>query len=410
MIKFGDNHIIVGYIKQLLTSFNLPNVPVFKEGMIPAEGKCYLKDDYFQQYKNGEWVSLFRYIEGVKYTNYTTNLSSETIDYDSKTHEYLGRYLRYLRDYKGLDLMQLYNCYSNKTVKKMDLRTLSESIVLPNIEELRKIITSDSSIKVISIPVNLNQVYTISLDCGLPVEMFCGFEGAYFDGDVLNEVNQKLWSQTYVKANYCSFNTPFLFEKLKNISSDIYNQVAAKECILKLFIKLPYLNNSSIVVLEGDYTGQNDFYIKSDDIYSCISSDVIFNAEMTDSQFKNFDLTQLNSKAQLLYLNTHISYPFATRLIEYLTDAVICKTETIGDNIKRLQSNLEWRRKEGLPAGINYKTEYSPYGVWSDRYKPILYNLIKINNLDDTYFDLLANVDKDVEQKLGKEIDIYKED
>jgi hypothetical protein len=61
------------------------------------------------------------YTYGDKLLNYTKNLYITNNVYDSYTHEYLGDYLRFKRDYLDINLMPLYNCFSNRTCDKLDL-------------------------------------------------------------------------------------------------------------------------------------------------------------------------------------------------------------------------------------------------------------------------------------------------
>ena len=65
MIKFNSNNIIAGYIKQLLSSFNLPTIAVFKEGeTTPFENTCYIKDNKIQLYKDQNWIDKGKYYFG----------------------------------------------------------------------------------------------------------------------------------------------------------------------------------------------------------------------------------------------------------------------------------------------------------------------------------------------------------
>lgn len=50
---------------------------------------------------------------GERLLNQSTNYIPETDYYDTGTHEALGNYLRYVRDFYDVDLMSLYNCFSN---------------------------------------------------------------------------------------------------------------------------------------------------------------------------------------------------------------------------------------------------------------------------------------------------------
>ena len=113
MLKYNDDNIYGGYIKQLLASFNLPQCPIgnkdFTQSIHYIEGNSL----YFYNSVDGTTTRVSSYKENDKIENITKNLEIRNNLYDSYTHEYLGDYLRYVRDYKGLDLMSMYNCFSN---------------------------------------------------------------------------------------------------------------------------------------------------------------------------------------------------------------------------------------------------------------------------------------------------------
>ncbi len=167
MHKFNDTGIFTGYIKQLLKEFNLPKIKVYTKkyqdyfnkygvehpeilGTLVGTGQKvtgdtpkylypatiryipYIKDGKLQEYIDEEWhVVGFRnhnkmrhehsYTYGDKLLNYTKNLKVQNNIYDSYTHEYLGDYLRFKRDYLNIDLMPLYNCFSNRVCEKLNL-------------------------------------------------------------------------------------------------------------------------------------------------------------------------------------------------------------------------------------------------------------------------------------------------
>jgi hypothetical protein len=96
---------------------------------------------------------------------------------------------------------------------------------------------------------------------------------------------------------------------------------------------------------------------------------------------------------QLLQLNTGESYPFADRLIEYLSDNVITDLDTVTDNVIRAQTVI---KENGNDIKVN--------GAWDNKMQLIFYDYMyqdkrKTNISDESVFhDLLGYVDKDVEK------------
>lgn len=376
------------------------------------------------------------YFKGMHIPNYTKTLQIRNNVYDSYTHEYLGDYLRFKRDFEGINLMPLYNCFSNRVCENLQL-------AIPSAEgsKYEAIFDSfDTNYKIYMLPVKLFQKYTIAIDSAYPVELCCAIYGSKLDG---RKKFKDLPRQTYKRFTNLSFTQPLLYEALAvestfNIQSkslpteqhivvarDQYlTHLAQNESDLKLFIKLPVDNKSSITILEGDFCKWNDSMLKFDQPTSQ-SGDF---AEITDSsnselavlrpRISNHLELNLNKDAlegferscaniplitplQLLRFNTMQSRPFADRLIEYLLGNCIDASEELPDNINRLQKIL---------YNSAYRTSCNPRvpGTWDNRYRLLLYAAAtgeyttfgQGTRQFNRGHDALGYVDKDVEKWL----------
>ena len=291
MLKFNNTHIFTGYLKQLLSNFNLPTYRVYtkenqqffeknkheSEAIIPTVTKYmqgvtdytphilyvnYIKDNAVQRYINNEWQKTpihFHYNK--KELNHTKNLVIKGNTYDSYTHEYLGDYLRFQRDYNNIDLMPLYNCFSNRICSNLNYKSTTGGIEFNS---------ADQRYKIYMLPIKFFKQYTIAIDCITSVEMCCGFYNSYLDD---SDISLNLMADTYEKYGTLSFNNPIVYKKLlPDLPESIYKntnysnkltELMQKEESLKLFIKLPRNNTSSITILEGDYTGYNQKIFKT---------------------------------------------------------------------------------------------------------------------------------------------------
>ncbi len=206
------------------------------------------------------------YAYNLKIKNGTKNLVINNSTYDSDTHEYLGDFLRFHRDYLNVNLMPLYNCFSNRacpnldvTVKvvpdKVEKQTIdgktTDVVVEKGYEAVFK--TKNTDYKIYMVPIKFFQKYTIAIDCNEAVEVFCGLYGRYQYEDKYNIIMK----DTYYCFNTLNFNNPQLFdptEKLAPYLDPTHElELAQREEDLKLFIKVPASNKSAIVILEGDY-------------------------------------------------------------------------------------------------------------------------------------------------------------
>lgn len=488
MLKFENTHIFTGYLKQLLSTFNLPTCKIYtrefanyfiqngKEdprviesfntipGLYSASGdptkqNClatrvnYLKGNDIYNYL---WTyskdspnlnhdkTFWKQATTMYYENdrskqgLTKTLHSPGITYDTVTHEYLGDYLRFLRDYHNVNLMSLYNCFSNKIYNNINYR------FYPNARAEEVVFDSrDPKYHIYALPVKLFSNYTIAIDCDQGIEVFCGFYKTYLSGAVGgSDKFENLAKRTYRKFDKLIFRQPRLYDNLDvknwnfeqdtkkdaNNVSQLENpniitrwDIANRENDLKLFIKVPVCCKSSITILEGDFRHFNDFrYVPEKQV---LSGTETANWKYYQNQcIINFDNKTTAdepyfkpiSKLQLLALNTGESFPFADRLIEYLSGSAITPLDELPDNIRRVQKVMNQNNHY-------FKIE----GLWEDKMQKIIYDYlinsgpIEVETLDgkpklkdtrqgyhrgvghnskSTLYDTLGYIDKEAEK------------
>jgi len=479
MIKFNDNNIFVGFLKELLSSTPIPTIKIYKNDEDCIKNVIYLKDDYIVKCESEQEIittknidentwketiiteikpPVFKEIQYFKYNthynNFTRTFNNKNLIYDKDTHIYLGEYLRYLRDYNKLNLMSMYNCFTDELP-----RNLNFNVKTPNLDSNGNNIYSQfnseqANYKYYLIPVKFFEDYMISIDSTLPLEICCCLYGKRHY--TLN-VNDNLSSLTYQKISSSVFDKPFKYSLLKELKSILNSQTTKYftmedyinyERDLKLVIKVSKDSLSSIVVLEGDHNINNGKifkgkYVKTEsktlplagtegieinkydyitDALNTSYSDYKINFKDEDNNFNDLSKLNLPSKSQLTFFNSGITVPFSNRLIEYLLENVVTNNEDISDNIKRIQYNLLNkdkinRKNKSLIEEQKAKKEIgaltylpSKKGIWDDVYKGCLYSIAKNKNLLQDKFDILGYMDKDVEKALGNEYDIYKED
>jgi hypothetical protein len=275
------------------------------------------------EYKNGKWGKDFdTYGYNRKYLNHTKTFPIVNNIYDSDTHEYLGEFLRFQRDYLGVDLMPLYNCFSNRVCNNINLSiyrkdkqykevldengnvVLDENLypVIAEDEVVTKIrrafYSNDKDFVIYMIPIKYFQEYTIALDCSTGAEICCGLFDDYIQDFDENraliggqfkippvDMSQFISNQTYRKLPCLRFNEPILWEGItpehidelvqeclincspsgdptvtREHKQECYRQrLLSRESMLKLFLKIPVNCKTSITILEGDYRDFNNY-------------------------------------------------------------------------------------------------------------------------------------------------------
>lgn len=430
----------------------------------------YIKDGYLQVYTEGAWhkchanfdrtakhtsfhksaqipYTQIPYSYGQKILNYTKNLQIQNSVYDSYTHEYLGDYLRFHRDFANINLMPLYNCFSNRACPHLDI-----SFTIGNNYEVK--FKTDQSFetalyKYYMVPVKFFKDYTIAIDSSASVEVCCCIYDEYHNKD---EDFSSIPKLTYQCFGDLQFKTPVLYTKLQNLNGLLLdplnemNDLCQQEDNLKLILKIPANNNSSIVILEGDYTQYNDTITskvsgdtltdsklslllptpagtetwedvfikltelltdptaevskflttlvagKSEKLPTKVTNRTVINYQ-EDLRAWKYLTDKLITPLQLLRTNTGESYPFADRLVEYLVGNAITVNEEIKDNVVRAKTVISKNCNPNIYSII------AEDGIWESILQCLIYDYINENhNTHDVNHDILGFIDKDVEK------------
>lgn len=430
MIKINDTNIFVGYIKQLLTSFNLPTCRVLQStAKTPTEENTEIGDNIIYKnylYSHGvdkdgkEIFSKTAYNFGDFLPNLSKKLEIQNNKYDSYTHSYLGNYLRFIRDYKNIDLMSMYNCFTGDSpvVFNIDGESIDDIInrnkklqvnnsgyIFNTKGDIAKNVISDNGFVVFALPIKFNQVYTIGLDWTGECEIFCGFykNGSiiYRDNSLLDENDnnvQHFMSKTYQNCSGVRLRHPVIFDKLTKVfTEEQYKEWSDLESIFTMFIRVPKNCLSSIVVLEGNYLYNTNLGLATDKHPATLCS-------------KN--KVECYSKLQLLQTNNLKVNLLADRLIEYLMLQAIYPMSDVEENISKLQyilRLLKYSNNDVLSKSIKNSIDYQPkvtYGIWDEKIEKLIKYIIyqtnqelSSNTLYDK-FDLIGYCDKDIEKVL----------
>ena len=288
MIKLNDNNIFIGHIKQLLKDFNLPSCTIITEDNADenfVSGKHYIKgSQLYLSDGEGSLVRKITYNYGKKYLNLTSNLEINNMIYDRETHRYLGKYLRFLRDQKHVDLMSMYNCFDGETFSK------NITITIGNDKEI--VFKNDDNYIVYQIPITLN---------ALNLKMFDGREiqlGVYIDAnDTYVEGSTKKSCRDFVlEKTYKTMRTTSIFKYdalvtlLQSLKDPASINTILRDFILNnvdkmhLLVKVLKSDLKSIVILEDSkkyLIGINDMRMETTAKIHNVITDKIINDDFS---------------------------------------------------------------------------------------------------------------------------------
>ena len=288
--KFYTNTLQSNFIKYILQNTYIPTIPFTCNINHITKNGTYIHDNYFVKAKKSDDMSdvlkkiednpnayseyFLRYdpyIFGKRYIGLTTNFTSNTNTYDSETHYYLGQYIKAYKAYYGIDLFPYYNCYSNDYLSNIDIRLDNLSNIAPFIKYYSN--QYDNKYKIISVPISFCQEYTIALDCASEVLMcpiFIGKKGLLVEPTQI--LHKSLAAaphlQLHLKSNYiqpiASFNKPFYYFSpcIPGTYDEAQLNLVQYEKYLRLLIKIPAQNNSSITILQGHYSNVKSYQDK----------------------------------------------------------------------------------------------------------------------------------------------------
>ena len=234
--RFHDSNIITCYIKEFLHSFNLPRVKVYTKELEDVvnykdsltgeiinstnslyDGKVYIKNDEIVKYVDGKFEKLARYIYNFPMINFTKNFIIKSSEYDNYTHKYLGDYLRFLRDYKNVDLMCMYNCFGMEEPGRITLvgEDDKEGIQISNNYRF-KLSTDDENYNYYVVPIKFDQTYTIALNANVKYDIACILHNNIF----VSNTPDALIRESYKHVNGSLFSQPYTYSTKFNCTHE----------------------------------------------------------------------------------------------------------------------------------------------------------------------------------------------
>lgn len=461
MIKLNDNNIIVGQIKQILHTFNLPQCAV--GSAYPKEGSHYLTKNHIMRWERDGGnlipVPCERYVYGDEYINLTTTLPINNMLYDVETHQYLGRYLRFLRDYNDINLMSMYNCWDGS------LNSDAFELILGEGSSQTKISfkSGDDDSLVYKVPISVSD-FTLAVH-GAVAAQICVYADINKSDSVASERINEIARATYRKRR---MQGAFSYSPFSEIVDDeLSSLIAQNRERLYLLIKVPRNLNTSIVVLEGNYANDlaklnssfkykptilcdvaesadleisllakveksvrdaqtDSVYNLSDDPYIAVSDAVA----LTDTARHTLADTRSSRPyeicAQLLSRNNISSkYLLADRLIEYLTGNAISKLSQDFEiarvqralNLLRGANNLDqlqdptiakcrYAYKNVISSSSDIRNRGDRYiGIWHPLDLEDLRSIATKSGISSSSYDCIGYLDKDLESVLKGVLD-----
>lgn len=310
------------------------------------------------------------------FTNYIKTLVNDKYGvrsgfayYDSKTHYYLGRYLKDYKAKTGIDLLSMYNAYSENIITGYDLTRSGEI----------KVCSRDSTYDLVFIQVEPNDQLSLVFETELPIVVATG----YYNG------RSFIQSQCdNVKTIYRSSSRAVSLYQVADYSTE-HKDAQYLVDNLVLLIKVPKSCTKRLIQFGNR---QN----KTNIVFGNLESEKKVNSMQNVSHLKVNTFANVND----FFVNGK-SIAMLDELIAYLTDYSITELDEIYDNrvdIQKLLSSYTLKKNKG----IRYTQKYI-LGALDDS---ILSYTKQIRDKFISRYNNTGRVDKDLETFLRKEGDI----
>lgn len=376
--KFFTTTAVSNFIKALLQSTPMPKYRTIRDGDVVYEGAVYIykvsliqctkqgiigKDAEYKLLQNAMDASgdgSGSYFLGKEYLGRTDHVHSLNSYYDEDTHEALGEYLRCYRDIRGIDLMPFYNCFSYRVATDFILKSTAQDGYT---------LQDNDKYKLLLVPIKYNKEYTVCIDSQSSVQMM---PVIYHNGFILRDGVEYVGKDMRLTADGVEYVGKPAFMPVTSFFQPIHAKVEMQDKFnqtqyinernLYLAIQLDDSNQSSILVLEGNYNRNPVMSIGE-------SAPVV-------------------SAPSLMNMNGGEIYAFSDRLVEYLLKNVIDRDDTIDENTLRIQAAM--------------KTLYD----YNDRLDGVYDNALRSKVFDEymadknnnySKYDINGYADKDVE-------------
>ena len=204
--------------------------------------------------ESGNGVSskyIGKYTFGERYKNLTTNYISNKSYYDYNLHENFGRFLRAYRDYHQIDVMNLYNCFSNRYIN---------SFSLPFTDYTMDLTPYDDRFRIVAFPVLYDTIYHVMFSQTVVGDV--EIQAIYFNNDVPiaraeGSVKNPLTYTTYVNKDFyfCIGSKTAIDDNGQVVTDDAQLQLLekrrlSKQRLLYVIMQFPQEVSGPIVVLE----------------------------------------------------------------------------------------------------------------------------------------------------------------